>query len=70
MKYVHEGYECDECKMLPIVGSRFHCLVCEDYDLCGKCMDSKQHEHRMKVFKNNTMKFFNLKLTMETEKGN
>jgi len=34
---VHEGVQCDECGLLPIVGSRFKCSVRSDYDLCAKC---------------------------------
>ena len=33
----HEGVTCDSCSMSPIVGARFECTVCPDYDLCAEC---------------------------------
>ncbi|TSK14685.1 CREB-binding protein [Bagarius yarrelli] len=38
-------YTCNECKHH--VETRFHCTVCEDYDLCITCYNTKGHEHRM-----------------------
>uniref|UniRef100_A0A673AQ95 histone acetyltransferase n=1 Tax=Sphaeramia orbicularis TaxID=375764 RepID=A0A673AQ95_9TELE len=38
-------YTCNECKHH--VETRFHCTVCEDYDLCITCYNSKGHEHKM-----------------------
>ena len=34
----HIDISCDSCGVEPIIGSRFKCLVCEDRDLCEKCM--------------------------------
>jgi len=34
---IHEGVTCDGCGVIPIVGTRFKCSVCHDYDLCEKC---------------------------------
>lgn len=34
---VHRGIICDGCGMKPIKGSRFKCLVRDDYDLCAAC---------------------------------
>ena len=28
---------CDGCEQFPIVGVRYHCTICGDYDLCGLC---------------------------------
>ena len=33
----HDGITCDACGAVPIVGTRFKCAVCDDYDLCGDC---------------------------------
>ena len=33
-KVVHEGYYCDRCHMYPIVGIRYTCANCANYDLC------------------------------------
>ncbi|CAB3409935.1 unnamed protein product [Caenorhabditis bovis] len=63
-KYTHEDYEkktqreiaqlfaihdaeCSVCKK-QIVGHRFSCLVCDDFELCSKCEASEVHsEHAM-----------------------
>ncbi|XP_062840923.1 CREB binding protein b isoform X2 [Trichomycterus rosablanca] len=38
-------YTCNECKHH--VETRWHCTVCEDFDLCINCYKSKGHEHQM-----------------------
>ncbi|XP_051550123.1 CREB-binding protein-like isoform X2 [Myxocyprinus asiaticus] len=38
-------YTCNECKHH--VETRWHCTVCEDFDLCISCYNSKGHEHPM-----------------------
>uniref|UniRef100_A0A8C5HN94 histone acetyltransferase n=1 Tax=Gouania willdenowi TaxID=441366 RepID=A0A8C5HN94_GOUWI len=38
-------YTCNECKHH--VETRWHCTVCEDYDLCINCYNIKGHEHQM-----------------------
>lgn len=45
----HEGITCDGCEMSPIVGSRFKCTVCRDFDLCETCEASNKHarDHEM-----------------------
>eukprot|EP01028_Stygiella_incarcerata_P001791 TRINITY_DN1330_c1_g3_i5.p1 TRINITY_DN1330_c1_g3~~TRINITY_DN1330_c1_g3_i5.p1 ORF type:complete len:1283 (-),score=302.53 TRINITY_DN1330_c1_g3_i5:338-4159(-) len=50
-KNVHENIICDGCRMFPLVGVRYHCLYCEDFDLCGKCHKSslKTCENAMKL---------------------
>ena len=31
---------CDVCGVCPIVGSRWHCAICKDFDLCTACYDA------------------------------
>lgn len=35
---------CDGCRMGFIVGRRYHCSTCGNYDLCSAC-EQKGHEH-------------------------
>jgi len=41
----HFGVTCDGCNANPIVGPRFKCPVCPDYDLCGNCYTRKMQLH-------------------------
>jgi len=34
---VHHGTMCGGCMTSPIIGVRFKCMVCDDFDLCSKC---------------------------------
>lgn len=51
---VHVGVECDACGVKPIVGDRYKCYVCDDYDLCSNCEKEDSHgiEHPFLKFKN------------------
>ncbi|CAD8185241.1 unnamed protein product [Paramecium octaurelia] len=51
-KVVHERVACDGCEMFPIVGTRYKCAVCKDFDLCEKCEDLGTHEHAMLKIRN------------------
>jgi hypothetical protein len=42
---VHERVECDGCHICPIVGDRYKCAVCKDFDYCAKCEENMGHEH-------------------------
>lgn len=35
--YVHRGIRCEGCGEFPILGVRYHCLNCPDFDLCATC---------------------------------
>lgn len=39
------SYTCNSCRQLCDI--RYHCTVCDDYDLCSKCYNAIKHEHRM-----------------------
>ncbi|CAF2556983.1 unnamed protein product [Rotaria sp. Silwood2] len=46
-KECHPGVECDNCKG-SIIGFRYKCVICPNYDLCEKCSLSGIHsEHNM-----------------------
>lgn len=44
---MHEDYTCDECKMEPIRGRRYHCRECDDFDLCEDCHSRTNHPHQL-----------------------
>jgi len=39
----HEGVTCDMCNTSPIVGIRYKCTVCDNYDMCQTCESYGQH---------------------------
>lgn len=43
---IHFGVVCDNCDG-SIIGDRFKCTVCPDYDLCEECMKKDVHSHPM-----------------------
>jgi len=42
---VHEGVQCDGCGVAPIIGIRYKCSICKDFDFCATCEEKKEHEH-------------------------
>lgn len=44
----HGDVRCDECDQIPILGMRWKCFDCSNYDLCSKCYHGDAHslEHR------------------------
>lgn len=34
---IHFAVACDMCGRTPIIGARYHCTECSDYDLCSRC---------------------------------
>lgn len=41
----HESTGCDGCGSIPIIGIRYKCKECIDYDLCHICRNSVPHKH-------------------------
>jgi hypothetical protein len=46
-EYLWTGIVCNECGMAPLIGQRYRCRTCDDYDLCSACK-KKGHKHRLK----------------------
>lgn len=42
--FTHSLVRCDNCGMLPIVGSRYRCSMCANYDLCASCMETFEEQ--------------------------
>ena len=52
---IHNGIQCNFCGLLPIIGNRFKCSVCLDYNLCDKCEKEigENHKHCFIKLRNN-----------------
>ena len=55
-KVVHPGVRCDGCGVFPIVGCRYKCSVCEDFDYCENCEKKLGQKHNHPLFKINEPK--------------
>ena len=44
-KKIHTGYTCNGCGANPIVGNRFNCAVCENFDYCEECEEKNKDKH-------------------------
>jgi len=42
---VHDRVICDGCKMNPIIGIRYKCGLCQDFDMCSTCESSANAVH-------------------------
>lgn len=36
-QFIHKGFKCDGCSIAPIIGIRFNCTICSDFDYCDTC---------------------------------
>jgi len=41
---VHNNIKCDQCYMNPIIGPRYKCSKCENYNLCEKCEEKNEND--------------------------
>ena len=44
-KEIHHFVICDGCKMAPIIGKRYKCKECKDFDFCEKCYEKNKLTH-------------------------
>ena len=50
-KVKHLGVKCDQCGIKPIVGCRYKCSVCPNFDFCEECEKKYASEHNHAFFK-------------------
>ena len=43
----HEGIKCSNCKVNPILGPRFMCPQCHEFNLCYLCEENLDHSHAL-----------------------
>lgn len=51
---IHQKTQCDGCGVFPIVGIRYKCAVCKNFDYCEACeaKNAEKHEHPfIKIYK-------------------
>jgi ribosomal protein S12 len=41
----HTTVACDGCGVSPIIGIRYKCIVCKNFDYCEVCEERITHEH-------------------------
>ena len=49
---IHKDIMWDEWSQIPIIGARYVCLICENYDLCEKWEFNYHHKHPLLKVKN------------------
>ena len=59
-KTIHNNISCNECGVNPIVGYRYKCLECVDYNLCEICEKKISHEHNFVKYVNEEKKNTNI----------
>lgn len=45
-QYQWSNVTCDGCRIYPLIGLRYYCSTCGNYDLCSTCKE-KGHEHEL-----------------------
>jgi len=45
LSQIHGDVRCDGCQQLPLVGTRYKCSICPDFDFCEPCEREKEHSH-------------------------
>ena len=50
-KAIHNKVSCDGCGMYPIIGTRYKCSSCDNFDYCENCEKIYRNEHNHKFIK-------------------
>jgi len=43
---IHSSVACDGCKVSPIVGNRYKCTICANFDYCEACEEKNAETHK------------------------
>ena len=68
-KPIHKGITCDGCGISPIVGCRYKCAVCQNFDFCEVCEEkhSEEHQHPFIKIYNPSMKLAAIKCVVRED---
>ena len=59
-KTIHIGIMCNKCGINPIIGYRYKCSICKDYELCDDCAKknflTNEHPHHFIIIANEESK--------------
>ena len=63
---VHANIKCDGCNMVPIVGNRYNCSECKNFDFCEHCLNYRYHDNTHKFVKRSMIPTKSPKYTFPT----
>ena len=68
-KIMHKGVACDGCGVFPLVGCRYKCAICPNFDFCEKCEKKygKEHSHPLVQISNPNIKLHSIKCNLKEE---
>ena len=68
-RVMHKGVACDGCGIFPIVGCRYKCAICPNFDYCENCEKklAKEHSHPMVQISNPDIKLYSIKCSLKEE---
>lgn len=62
---IHENYKCDGCGVKPIVGVRYQCTVCDNFDYCETCEEKNGEIHKHPFLKIRDPKYAPIQIKTE-----
>ena len=68
-KIIHKGVTCDGCGVFPLIGCRYKCAICSNFDFCEKCEKKygKQHSHPLVQISSPNIKLHSIKCNLKEE---
>ena len=56
VKTIHYGTKCEICNLTPIIGIRYKCHICKNYNICERC---EFKNYKEKIHKHHFIKIWN-----------